>query len=216
MSTPRFHDGAPTGDHLGTADPPPTGEDPSTADGCRRRALAFLDDHGARGIAHVNGTLLEHLVGTERLLRSWGAADALALAGLCHAAYGTDGFERSLVPIEHRHALADAVGAVVEESVYFYASCDRTAVYPQLARGEPVVFRDRFTGRVFVAPEDRLRDFVDLTLANECEIAVVGAAAPTAPDWLVDLCAGFAGRAGPGVRHGVRRLLDDVTGIAPP
>ena len=90
---------------------------------------------------HLNGTLLEHLSATEGLLRSWGASEQLSLAGLVHAAYGTDGFAPFLLPWQNRRPLARVVGPAVEEIVYLYASCDRSSVYPQLSADGPVAFR---------------------------------------------------------------------------
>ncbi len=54
-------------------------------------AVDALEEWGARSHSHPGGTLLDHLVRTESMLRHWGAPDEVALAGLCHAAYGTDG-----------------------------------------------------------------------------------------------------------------------------
>jgi hypothetical protein len=54
---------------------------------------------------HLRGTLFDHLVATEDLLRSWSADEDLCQAGLCHAAYGTDGFAPFLVPWDDRGLL---------------------------------------------------------------------------------------------------------------
>lgn len=56
------------------------------------KAVTFLKRHSADEIRHFNGSLLSHLESTYRLLRDWGNGEDLCIAGLCHAAYGTDGF----------------------------------------------------------------------------------------------------------------------------
>jgi hypothetical protein len=165
---------------------------------------------------HLNGTLLEHLMATEELLRSWDSPEDLCLAGLCHAAYGTDGFAPCLVSWHDRDVLVRAIGAAAEEKVYLYASCDRDLLYPQLSGAGPVMFRDRFLSRTLEPTDDQLQDFVDLTLANELEIAISGrtvagtddARSPSElPPWIVPLVGAMERRASPGVRRGSQRIL---------
>jgi hypothetical protein len=153
----------------------------------RQSALRFLREAGAQDVEHLQGTLLEHLVGVEALLRTWGARDALALAGLCHATYGTDGFAPKLLDSTDRGELAGVIGPEAESIVYFYASCDRAALYPQLS-AEVVTFRDRFADREFEPSAAQLSDFVDLTVANEVEIAAASPGGPKLWTWLADFC----------------------------
>jgi hypothetical protein len=135
----------------------------------RERANEFLRSHGAAGVPHLNGTLLEHLDATAAVLERWGADEPLVLAGLCHATYGTDGFAPSLLPLDDRPVLVDTIGTRAEAIVYRYAACDRTFTYAQFARGTPR-FRDRFTTEEVIPSDDDVRAFVDLTFANELEI----------------------------------------------
>lgn len=172
----------------------------------RRRIVGFLCDRGAQAIPHPNGTLFEHLVGTEQLLRTWGCSDPVVLGGLAHAVYGTDGFAPHLLGWSARHELVEVAGPEVEAIVYLYASCDRAAVYPQLAKAGPVVFRDRFSERTFEPSDSALQDFVDLTLANEIEIAGPASGDP-APSWLLDLVEQIQARASVPGRLGVEAVL---------
>ena len=159
----------------------------------RARYHSYLLGHGADTTPHVDGTLLEHLEGTCDLLEAWGNSDRVALAGLLHTAYGTDGFPLAFHGPDARATFAELVGPDVESLVYLYGSCDRNFLYPQLerlvvgsrrtlaARGwnailracrldRDVAFRDRFGGRV-ARPEPALfRDFLELTFANEIEL----------------------------------------------
>ena len=125
---------------------------------------------GAGAIAHPGGTLLAHLHRTADLLSAWRAPETLIIAGLCHAAYGTDGFNRALLDLTERARLASAIGAAAEDLVYFYASCDREFTYARLTSGEPR-FRDRFTGAVSAPELNRTRHFMELTFANEIDVA---------------------------------------------
>ena len=176
----------------------------------RRLALAFLRSGAAPSMAHLHGTLLDHLLATEDLLRSWGASEELSRAGLCHAAYGTDGFSPHLLSWRRRGDLAALVGPDVEETVYFYAACDRSFLYPRLSGPGPVCCRDRFLDTTFEPSPSQLTDFVDLTLANEFEIAFGDAPSTGAsvwPAWITALVDQMVNRASPGTRQAVARLV---------
>jgi hypothetical protein len=94
----------------------------------------------------------------------------------------------------------------VEAVVYLYASCDRGATYPQLEKEGPVAFRDRFSDRTFEPSPAALQDFVDLTLANEIEIAAPGSG-DSAPPWLLELVGQIQTRASAAARLGVGAVL---------
>jgi hypothetical protein len=132
--------------------------------------LEALAAWGAGAIPHPGGTLLDHLVRTEAMLRSWRASEALALAGLCHAAYGTDGFVPTLLSRQERPVLRGLIGESAEALVYLYASCDRADVYPPLGRQSVVRFRDRFEQTCTELASTSLSEFVELTFANEFDI----------------------------------------------
>jgi hypothetical protein len=140
-------------------------------DQSHRAAVELLRVCGAGGVEHPGGTLLAHLLRVERMLEVWGAPDALRLAGLCHACYGTDGFATSLLDLPRRTDLVDAIGARAERMVYRYAACDRAKVYPQLGRGDPITFRDRFRDVEDEVPAAELAWFAELTAANELDLA---------------------------------------------
>ena len=152
------------------------GDAPQLSKDAYDRAVAFLKSHGAGETPHVNSTLLAHLEGTCELLRRWGNPEPLCLAGLCHAVYGTDGFAVAFLdPLSLRSQLRAVIGAEAEAIVYFYASCDRRYVYPQIGRGGPVEFRDRFSERVFAPDRALWRAFLELTFANELELVTTPA-----------------------------------------
>jgi hypothetical protein len=139
-------------------------------DARRSQAIALLTELGAGEIEHVEGDLLTHLEGTDAILRGWGASDEVALAGLCHAAYGTAGFDVALLELSERSRLADVIGVEAETHVYRYASCDRRAVYPNLD-ATVVEFVDRYTHTAYAIDPEDLRAFALVTAANELELA---------------------------------------------
>ena len=77
----------------------------------------------ARLTPHIGRTLVDNLLGTERLLHRWGARDAVKRAGLVHSVYGT-------VHSYHRSWLFDdsaTVRAVIgaEELAYLFCVLNR-------------------------------------------------------------------------------------------
>ncbi|MEV6028095.1 DUF6817 domain-containing protein [Streptomyces sp. NPDC052036] len=156
--------------------PPPFPTDaPSPAAGSdlapdRPEITSFLAARGTDRMPHPGGTLLQHLMRVARLLSQWGADPDVQVAGLCHASYGTAGFDQALLSPTERPVLAELIGDRAEELVYLYASCDRGVVYPRLSDVRPVVFRDRFTGAEHTPPEPDVRAFLEITAANELDV----------------------------------------------
>src|SRR4051812_12730442 len=130
----------------------------------------FLLAYGADRIDHPGGTLHAHLGRVAQTLADWGADGDVQLAGLCHAAYGTDGFNQCLLPVAERKTLRDVIGGPAEALVYLYAACDRRAVYPRLGGQAGVEFTDRFTRTLFTVDGPQVRAFLEITAANELDV----------------------------------------------
>jgi pimeloyl-ACP methyl ester carboxylesterase len=140
------------------------------------RAESWLQRRSAAAVPHLAGTLLEHLRRTALWLDRWNAPEHLRLAGLCHAAYGTDGFATSLT--DERATLIEAIGARAEQVVHTYGACDREHLYAQLGQAD-LVLRVRYTGETRALSLDEVSDFTLLTLANELDAAL--GAPPASP-----------------------------------
>lgn len=136
----------------------------------RAAAVSFLESIGARDVDHSDDGLFAHLQATADLLQRWGNSDDVCLAGLCHAVYGTDGFETGLLDITERDRVTAVIGPAAEALVYLYSSCDRKFFYP-LIGSRPLRFRDRFTDVEFEPAEASVRACVELLIANDVEIA---------------------------------------------
>lgn len=130
-----------------------------------------LSKLGAGDFGHLTGSLEEHLIATHELLRLWGAGEDLQTAGLYHAAYGTAGFEEAMVNIDQRARIRSIIGEPAEQIAYVYCACDRAVVWPSIHGSQPVQFHNRFTGRTGPLEGLELRDFCELTVANEVQIA---------------------------------------------
>jgi hypothetical protein len=135
-------------------------------------AFRYLQKLGAGGFAHVSGSLALHLRGTEALLRRWGNREAVCLAGLYHAVYGTAGIRGSLASLAMRGTIAHVIGAEAEALAYLYGACERDAFHRRIGTARGLLFADRFTASEYPITESQLRDFCELTLANELELAL--------------------------------------------
>ncbi|BCL15542.1 DUF6817 domain-containing protein [Micromonospora sagamiensis] len=172
----------------------------------RDDVCAWLRERGTETIAHPGGTLYAHLCRVHDLLGTFGHGGDVRLAGLTHAAYGTDGFDLALLDPCDREPLRALVGADAEQLVYLYGACDRRRSWPDLVTTRHLV--DRFTGRVETLAPELLRPFVDLSIVNELDVLVHD---PTVArrygDYFRSLFATWAPVASSGVTAETRRLL---------
>jgi len=133
-------------------------------------AFLYLQTLGAAEFPHVNGSLARHLRGTEALLRRWGNREAVCLAGLYHAVYGTDGIHGGLARLGMRKTIAKMIGAEAEALAYLYGACDRDAFHPRIGTPRQSLFADRFTKSEYRITESQLRELCEITVANELEL----------------------------------------------
>jgi hypothetical protein len=91
----------------------------------RTDLLDFLDRCGATTSKHGSGTLLEHLVGTFRILDTWDQKTTVCEAGLLHAVYGTRYFSQGLVSDQDRNVIRDLIGASGERLVFAFSRLGR-------------------------------------------------------------------------------------------
>lgn len=131
-----------------------------------------LAELGAGEFEHLDGTLTEHLLGTKQLLQQWGASSVLQDAGLYHAAYGTAGFDENFVGTDQRNTIAVIIGKEAEEIVYQYCACDREYYFTRIGVEDNPLFKNRFTGEHYHLPFAMVKNFCELTAANETEIAI--------------------------------------------
>ena len=172
-----------------------------------RDPRAWLRDRGADEIEHAGGSLYAHLCRVHDRLAALGLDEDVRLAGLTHAAYGTDGFAVNLLDVADRAILRELVGARAEEQVYRYAGCDRGRTWRALAETQTI--RSRFTGHVEAPTKDELRAFTDLSIVNELDVAERDAEiAQKYGDYFRGVFAGWSGLASPAVIAEAGRVLD--------
>ncbi|GGK85105.1 hypothetical protein GCM10012284_19270 [Mangrovihabitans endophyticus] len=169
-------------------------------------ARQWLRDRGAQEIPHAGGSLYDHLGRVHDRLRDLGAGPDLRLAGLTHAAYGTDGFATALLDVAHRDRLRRLVGEPAEAIVYRYGGCDRGHTWRALSRTGQI--RSRFTQTVEAPTAAQLRAFVDLSIVNELDVALHDPAiAREHGDYFRSVFGSWAVLASPAVIMDARRVL---------
>jgi hypothetical protein len=130
-----------------------------------------LKELGAGEFTHLKGSLVEDLAGTYNLLANWGNDETLCRAGLYHAVYGTSGYADQLVTLGNRNTIKTLIGDAAENIVYSYCACPREIFWPQIGKVANPIFKDRFTDDEYSVGIEWLKNFCELTVANELEIA---------------------------------------------
>ena len=124
---------------------------------------------GRRGDRAPGGTLYPHLERVQQQVARLGASEVPQRVARTHAAYGTDGFDVRLLEPDDRPVLVALIGAEAEELVHRYGACDRDRTWDSLAATGLVW--DRSTGDGERLDGDRLREFADLSIVNELDVA---------------------------------------------
>ena len=130
---------------------------------------AWLRERGAETIEHPGGTLYAHLARVHERLADLGHGPDVCLAGLAHAAYGTDGFDRILLDPADREPLRALVGERAEHLVHVYGGCDRSRTWDGFGESRQVV--DRWSGQATVLPDELATGFADLSIVNELDVS---------------------------------------------
>ncbi|HEX7747004.1 MAG TPA: hypothetical protein VF462_17300 [Micromonosporaceae bacterium] len=136
--------------------------------GSERDLRRWLRQRGTETIPHPGGTLYAHLSRVHDRLGALGLGADVQLAGLAHAAYGTDGFDVALLRPTERTPLRDLIGGPAEALVYRYGATDRRRTWRSLLDSR--VVWNRFTGAAATLTAPQLRPFVDLTIVNELDV----------------------------------------------
>ena len=127
----------------------------------------FFSEVGADGIAHSEKTYLAHGIGVYNDLKSWGCEPEICDAGMFHSIYGTELFQKFVLPIERRGEVRALIGERAERLAYLNCAMDRpvfdqTVLHPD----GPRRFRDRLTDEEFDLPPE---EFQDLCAIHVCD-----------------------------------------------
>jgi hypothetical protein len=100
--------------------------------------LSFLQSLGADKIPHSGRTLLQHLEGTEAIVRRWGGNETVCRAALFHSIYGTEFFKNApLKPsLETRRKIRKLIGPAAETLVFIFCTFQRSSIYAAIEANE--------------------------------------------------------------------------------
>jgi len=125
--------------------------------------------------------LLEHLIGTSRIVEAWGQPRATIDAALFHSVYGTDVYRRRSISPVRRADVRARIGEDAERLVWFFSQIDRGDLRKRLQEGggsAPLVVRSaEGTGSVTILPGDAFA-LLTIYMANEFEQTRAADSAP--------------------------------------
>jgi Aspartyl/Asparaginyl beta-hydroxylase/Domain of unknown function (DUF6817) len=153
--------------------------------------IGFLRSEGAAELRHSRAaTLLDHLVETYAIVRRWKQPAWLQHAALIHSVYGTDVYQRQLLPLSRRNEVAGLAGHQAERLAYLFCVTPRDSLLASARGGlREVPARARASapdaGERSAATRDELDALVLLHMANLAEQARAEDGSPGR--WLVSL-----------------------------
>jgi hypothetical protein len=102
--------------------------------------MRYLIDLPGVFLPHSGATLFHHLLGTYRILRSWGCEESLCIAGLFHSVYGTPAYRGGVLPKNRRFELINVIGVAAEALVHRFSDINWSFVFergPQALKSLP-------------------------------------------------------------------------------
>jgi hypothetical protein len=120
-------------------------------------------------MGHGVRTLMAHLEGTERLLRTWGARSSLCDAGLFHSVFGTESFKGELIPLHLRPEVQAIIGKEAERLVWLFGVLEKVSFYELLVSNTERIVRHRQSQVEIPITIEEFRDLCELTTANWLE-----------------------------------------------
>ena len=82
--------------------------------------IDFLESIGCGETMHSGRTLLEHLIGTYKILDEGFAPLYVCDAGLFHSVYGTAYFKPKTIPLDNRDIVKDIIGEEAENLAFMF------------------------------------------------------------------------------------------------
>ena len=116
--------------------------------------VEFLKNLGCGDVGHKNQTLLDHLLGVHKLLKSWDVSEYVQDAGLFHSVYGTTYFKPRM--ITNRKVIQGIIGFQAEVLSYIYC----------------ILAAPRIKGILLVEDEPTRKDLLLIDKANEEDMAL--------------------------------------------
>lgn len=136
----------------------------SPSDSIVARCKEILEPTGR--LPHYNGSLLDHLIGTWRILTSGGAEPEVALAGLIHSIYSTEHYLRAAVHLSERAMVQSVVGTRAEWLAYLFCTLQKEPLWDQLGELETISVKSREDGAELELQHVDVADLLAIECAN--------------------------------------------------
>jgi hypothetical protein len=133
------------------------------------KLVTLLTQLGAGDTAHSRASLVEHLVATYLILRSWRCGVELATAGLFHSVYGTGSFHLPLLSLDDRRVLAELIGERAERLAFLFCVATKDSLFANVARQDELSVSSNRSGDILTISRGELQDLLTLDLANALE-----------------------------------------------
>jgi hypothetical protein len=129
--------------------------------------LALLKESGAGQHSHTHRSLLDHLTGTYKLLKDWGAPQHVCEAGLFHSIYGISIYRHQSLAFEERSRVQAVISQEGEQLAWMFCVIDRPQALLQALQGQAL--RSRLNDGLLECTEQQLQDLVEIEAANFIE-----------------------------------------------
>jgi hypothetical protein len=134
-----------------------------------RPFLGLLRRYHANETPHSGRHLVDHLVGTYRLLEAWGNPPEVCRAGLFHSIYGTNIFVFRAAGFDQRPVIRDAIGETAERLSYLFCSVDRPLALLQALIAHKAELTDIAGGGTLTLEAGELPALLEIEVANFLE-----------------------------------------------
>ena len=134
----------------------------------------LLELSGAANTRHSGRTLLEHLMNTHGILKSFGASGEVCAAGALHSIYGTTVFGHESLSIKDRPLVRYVIGKRAERLVYLFCRAPRPF---ETFKNEGTYYLSTLDGDIAVTKQE-LRDLTLVAAANMFEQMLSSADTP--------------------------------------
>ena len=131
--------------------------------------LRFLREAQTQSMAHTEGALLDHLLGTRQLLIDWEAFPAVCDAGLFHSVYGTEHYEPAAIPLSMRADVRRLIGDDAELLAWLFCAMRRETFDQNLSRMGELMVQHRVSAEWLPLTTAQFHDLVTMTFANTLE-----------------------------------------------
>lgn len=124
---------------------------------------------GADAVPHSGSVFSSHLIGVYDLLKKWGCAEHVMVAGLFHSIYGTETFKCFSLDLSRRQELRQGIGQPAERLVYIFSAATWPSFQISVMTSNERHLRDRFARTALTVTKQEFRDLLWVHLANGLE-----------------------------------------------